>query len=219
MLICSYNSGMRHIRQATRVRATDYLIQRLTPLVSFPVHSLIQQNENGEVIILLHVHDDTEFDPEAPDPFTISGYEEHRDSIKQCAYSIINASKRMSHYPENVDWTDGLEPPMRWRDMEEVIFTHVPLFERYAYKAIGLRLMRQESDILISVLLDLIEKDIGFLPMHDGIMVPENKERLTRDLVLKHYNLITGQRINVKRKEISRPPQEPLHRPLVLSHC
>jgi hypothetical protein len=170
-------------------------------------------------VALLHVEDGTEFDPEAPDPFTISGYEEHRDGIKQCAYSIINASKRMSHYPEDVDWADGSKPPMRWRDMEEVIFTHVPLFERYAYKAIGLRLMRQESDILISVLLDLIEKDIGFLPMHDGIMVPEPKEQLTRDLMLKHYRAITGQWINVKRKEIMRPPQEPSDPPLALCHC
>jgi hypothetical protein len=323
-LICNYNSGMRHIREATRVRATDYLIQSLSPLLSLPVHQLIQRNEDAEVILLrgikqgkdsgeqveyidtpetdrfraevrrinqhlrqhpchydgnlkvnymadhivrifnngdwqqggrlygywpmnirknerpylsidgepvadldfgscfvalLHVHDGTEFDPLAPDPFTINGYENLRDGIKQCAYSIINASKRMSHYPEDVDWADRSKPTMRWRDMEEVIFTHVPLFERYAYKAIGLRLMRQESDVLIALLLDLIERGIGFVPCHDGLMIPESKKQLTHDLMLKHYEAITGQRIKIKEKTIRRPLQEPTERPLVLTHC
>jgi hypothetical protein len=309
-LICRYSSGMRHIRGATRVRPTDHLIQRLTSLLSLPIRSLIQQQEDAEVIhlrgakkgkgsgeqvdytdtpatdrfraevkrinqhlrqhpchyagklrvnlmddhvvrifnngdwqqggrlygywpmnlpsgerpylsidgepladldfgscfvALLHVADGTEFDPEAPDPFTISGYENLRDGIKQCAYSIINASKKMSHYPEDVDWADGSKPPMRWRDMEEVIFTHVPLFERYAYRATGLKLMRQESDILISVLLDLIKNGVGFVPMHDGIMVPESKKQLTDALMLKHYQTITGQSIKIKDKTISKP--------------
>jgi hypothetical protein len=215
-LICSYNTGMRHIRQATRVKATECLIQSLTPLLSLPIHSLIKWRKDAEVILLrgtkkgkdsgeqvnytdtpeterfraevrlinqhlrqhpcryvgrlkvnlmqdyvirifnngdwrqggrlygywpmnlasgerhhlsidgepladldfgscfvalLHVQDGTEFDPEAPDPFTISGYEEHRDTIKQCAYSILNTPKRISRYPEGVI-EKGSVPPL-----------------------------------------------------------------------------------------------------------
>ena len=39
--------------------------------------------------------------------------------------------------------------------MEEIIFTHVPLFERYAYKALGLKLMRRES------LAEIVNKSIN----------------------------------------------------------
>lgn len=309
MLTCSYNSGMRHIRQATRVRATDYLIQRLSPLLSLPVHCLIQWQEEAEVILLrgikqgkdsgeqveytdtpetdrfraevrrinqhlrehpchyagtekvnlmqdhvvrifnnsdwqqggrlygywpmnlssghrhhlsidgepladldfgscfvalLHVKDGTEFDPEAPDPFTISGYEEHRDIIKQCAYAILNAPKRISRYPEGVIGK-GSVPPLSWRQMEEVIFDHIPLLKKHKYSAIGLSLMRKESDILTAVLLDLIELGIGFVPMHDGIMVPVSKKQLTHALMLRHYQAITGQSIRIKEKMISKP--------------
>jgi hypothetical protein len=308
-LICRYNSGMKHIREATRVRPTDHLIQRLTSLLSLPIRSLIQQQEDAEVIhlrgskrgkdsgeqvnytdtpetdrfraevkrinqhlrqhpchyagkrkinlmddhvvrifnngdwqqggrlygywpmnlpsgerpylsidgepladldfgscfvALLHVADGTEFDPEAPDPFTISGYEEHRDLIKQCAYSILNASKGISHYPEAVI-EKGSAPPLPWRQMEAVIFEHIPLFRKYSYSAIGLGLMRKESDILIAILMDLIKEGIGFITMHDGLMIPRSKKHIASNLMLKHYQAITGQRIKIKEKTISKP--------------
>jgi len=308
-LTCSYTGGMRHIREATRVRPTDYLIQSLTPLLSLPIHSVIQWREDAEVIFLrgtkkgkdsgeqveytdtpetdrfreevrrinqhlrrhpchytgerrinlmqdhvvrifnngdwqqggrlygywpmnlssgerpylsidgepvadldfgscfvalLHVEDGTEFDPDTPDPFTISDYEEHRDTIKQCAYAILNAPKRIARYPEGVI-EKGSVPPLSWRQMEAAIFDHIPLFKKHKYSAIGLRLMRRESDILIAVLLDLIERGIGFVPMHDGIMVPASKKQLTHALMLKHYQAITGQSIKIKEKTISKP--------------
>lgn len=308
-LICSDTGSMRHIRQATRVIPTDYLIQRLTPLISLPIHRLIRRNEDAEVILLrgmregkesgeqveyidtpdterlreevrrinqhlmkhpfhytgehrvnlmqdhvvrifnngdwqqggrlygywpmnlasdqrhhlsidgepltdldfgscfvalLHVEDGTEFDPEAADPFTISGYEEHRDIIKQCAYAILNTPKRISRYPEGVI-ASGSKPPLTWKQMEAVIFDHVPLFRKYSYSNIGPKLMRMESDILIAILLDLIKGGVGFIPMHDGIMVPASKKQLTSNLMLKHYNAITGQSIKIKEKTIRKP--------------
>ncbi|GEO16230.1 hypothetical protein [Microvirga aerophila] len=164
-------------------------------------------------VALLHVYDGAKFDPDAPDPFLIEGYERQRDVIKQCAYAILNADHRMKNYPENIAQEHGSRPPLSWRDMEQVIFTHVPLFKQYAYTALGLRLMRTESNILIAVLLDLIERGIGFIPMHDGIMVPESKKLLTRDLMLKHYHAVTGQRINVKEKTIKRLSVTPFDHP------
>jgi hypothetical protein len=156
-------------------------------------------------VALLHVHDGTEFDPEAPDSFNVKGYEELRDIIKQCAYSILNASRRIKNYPEDIAQEDGSRPSLRWSEMEELIFLHIPLFQQYAYTAVGLTLMRLESDILISVLLDLIERGVGFIPMHDGIMVPESQKDLTRHLMLKHYRAITGQGIKIKEKTIRKP--------------
>lgn len=311
----NHHGDLRCVRQATTVRPTDYLIQCLTPLLSFPIHSLTQWRQDTEVIhlrlktqgkgkassseqvdytethetnalraevwqinqhlkahpchyagqhpvnlmqdhvvrifnngdwqqggrlyeywpmnlpkaerhhlsidgepladldfgscfvALLHVHDGTEFDPNAPDPFLIEGYEPYRDIIKQCAYSILNASRRIKNYPEDIAQEDGSRPPLRWREIEELIFLHMPLVEQYAYTAVGLRLMRKESDILIAVLLDLIERGIGFVPMHDGIMVPESKREVTRHLMLKHYRAITRQGIKVKEKTIRKPPE------------
>jgi len=161
-------------------------------------------------VALLHVYDGTEFDPDAPDPFMIEGYEPQRELIKQCAYAILNAPHRIKNYPEKISQEDGSRPSMPWRMMEEVVFTHVPLFEAYAYTALGLKLMRLESDILIRVLLDLIERGIGFIPMHDGIMVPQSKKQVTHNLMLRHYHALTGQRINIKEKTIRKPSQRPV---------
>jgi hypothetical protein len=160
-------------------------------------------------VALLHVHDGSEFNPDAPDPFFIEGYEQQRDMIKQSAYAILNSDHRMKNFPGNVAQDNGSRPPISWKEMEALIFAHVPLFEQYAYTASGLRLMRKESDILIVVLLDLIEQGVGFIPMHDGIMVPESQKELTRDLMLKHYRAITGQGIKIKEKTINVPSQNP----------
>jgi hypothetical protein len=156
-------------------------------------------------VALLHVYDGTEFDPDGPDPFLIEGYEELRDIIKQCAYSILNASRRIKNYPEDIPQKDGSRPSLRWSEMERLIFLHIPLFQQYAYTAVGLTLMRKESDILIAVLLDLIERGLGFVPMHDRIMVPESKKEVARHLMLKHYRAITGQGIQIKEKTIRKP--------------
>ncbi|KFG70091.1 hypothetical protein JH26_06225 [Microvirga sp. BSC39] len=312
-ITCNYHGAYKCVREATRVRPTDDLTRRLTPLLTVPIHSLTRWRDDTEVIhlrtktqdrskgsssqqmlycdtpmtktfrgevrrinrhlknhsshydgklrvnlmhdhvarifnngdwnqggrlydywpmnlpkgerhylsidgepladldfgscfvALLHVYDGTEFDPDAPDPFKIEGYEELRDAIKQCAYSILNASRRIKNYPEDVAQEDGSRPPLRWREMEELIFVHIPLFQQYAYTAVGLTLMRKESDILVAVLLDLIERGIGFIPMHDGIMVPESKKQITRDLMLRHYRVITGQGIRIREKAIRKP--------------
>lgn len=155
-------------------------------------------------VALLHVYDGSQFDPLAPDPFRIEGHEEHRNLIKKCAYAILNAKKAITRYPEDV--ADGNQinlPP--WPIVERLIFDHVPLFRRYAYTGLGLTLMRKESDILISILLDLVERGIGFIPMHDGIMVPTSKRALTEMLMLTHYHAQTGQMISIKEKTIGRP--------------
>lgn len=308
-----YHGDLKCVREATRVRPTDYLIQCLTPVLTRPIHTLAQWREDTQVIhlrtktqdkgkassteqvpyedtsmtsafraevrrinqhlkdhpchysgqrrvnlmhdhvtrifnngdwnqggrlydywpmnlpkgerhylsidgepladldfgscfvALLHVYDGTEFDPDAPDPFKIEGYEELRDVIKQCAYSILNASRRIKNYPEDVAQEDRSRPPLRWKEMEELIFLHIPLFQQYAYTSVGLTLMRKESDILIAVLLELIERGIGFIPMHDGIMIPESEKQITRDLMLRHYRVITGQGIQIKEKTIRKP--------------
>jgi hypothetical protein len=253
---CDYHGDLKCVREATRVRPTDYLTQCLTPLLPHPIQSLTQWRTDTEVIhlrtkrkdkgkasstvqanytdtpetnalraevrrisqhlkdhpcryagnsrinlmqdhvtrifnngdwkqggrlygywpmnlpkserpylsidgepladldfgscfvALLHVYDGTAFDPDAPDPFLIEGYESLRDVIKQCAYAILNADHPMKNYPEGVAQEDGSKPSIRWRAMEEVIFSHVPLFEQYAYTGRGLTLMRLESDIL-----------------------------------------------------------------------
>ena len=141
---------------------------------------------------------------EAPDPFKVEGYEQYRDMIKQCAYAILNAPKSIKNYPEGII-ERGSVPPLSWRQMEAVIFDHIPLFEKHKYSAIGLGLMRKESDILIAVLLDLIKRQVGFIPMHDGLMVPQSKKQLVHDLMLNHYRAITGQSIKIKEKTIRKP--------------
>jgi hypothetical protein len=49
---CDYHGDLKCVREATRVRPTDHLIQCLTPLLPLPIHSLTQWREDREVIQL-----------------------------------------------------------------------------------------------------------------------------------------------------------------------
>jgi hypothetical protein len=49
---CNYHGDLKCLREATRVRPTDYLTQHLTPLLPLPIHSLTQWREDREVIQL-----------------------------------------------------------------------------------------------------------------------------------------------------------------------
>jgi len=137
------------------------------------------------------------------DPFIIPDWEKYRGHVKKAAYAILNAKHRLQHFPKGVD--KDLPPGTKWRTLEEAILKHVPLISEYAYSGIGLRLTRKESDILAEVLLELVKHDVGFIPFHDGVMVPDSKKELTKDIMLNVYKEMTGLATVVKLKQIENP--------------
>lgn len=132
------------------------------------------------------------------DPFAIPGFEDHRKLIKTAAYAILNASRRLKNYPTGLN---ELAPTgMPWHDVEAAVLANLPIISSHAYSGIGLTLQRRESDILVRVLAELILADIGFLPMHDGIMVPASHAALTHSIMLRVYREATGHSINITNK-------------------
>lgn len=142
------------------------------------------------------------------DPFIIPGWEKYRGQVKKAAYAILNAKQHLNHFPTGID--RGLPAGCKWRTLEEAVLTHVPLIDEYAYSGVGLRLTRKESDILAKVLLKLVKHDVGFIPFHDGVMVPVSKSELTKGIMLNVYEEMTGLTTVVKLKPIEKSSQQPL---------
>ncbi|MFJ5486900.1 hypothetical protein ACIKTA_04360 [Hansschlegelia beijingensis] len=158
-------------------------------------------------VSLLHAWDGRVM-PEC-DPFIIPGFESHRDFVKKASYCIINSKKPLKRCPEGL--RGDLPKGVRWKDLEPAILEHVPLVAQYAYTGAGLRLMRDESDILVSVLLGLAEAGIGFIPMHDGLMVPESQVAYAEHLMIDAYANHTGQPVRIKRTSYPDPATTPEH--------
>ena len=88
-------------------------------------------------VALLHVHDGTEFDPEAPDPFKVKGYEEYpRHNQAMCLLHPQCLSAGLRTILRTL--LRRMDQDLRsWRQMEEVIFLHIPLFQKYTYSALA----------------------------------------------------------------------------------
>ncbi len=148
-------------------------------------------------VALLHFHDGSEFDPDT-DPFIIPGFEAHRDTIKRASYAILNSPKKLTGYPDGFSKEERSK--LTWKELNGLIEKHIPIIHKYSYTGIGLTLSYHESCILINVMKMLISSDIGFVPMHDGIMVPESQKGLTSWLMRGCYYYYTKQQIKVKHK-------------------
>jgi hypothetical protein len=155
-------------------------------------------------IALLHHLDGTTFDTTS-DPFKIPGWEQYRDAIKKVSYALLNASSQLNHFPDDIknDFPNGT----RFKDVRETIFEHIPIVKEHAFTRVGLKLQRKESDILVIALLALVEKNVGFVPFHDGILVPISANEITRQAMQEAYTAITGQQPVIKEKPIPMSPE------------
>lgn len=150
-------------------------------------------------IALLHYIDGSVFDA-ATDPFNIPGWEQYRDAIKKVSYALLNAAEPMNHFPD--DMQKSFPNGTRFKDVRETIFKHIPIVKKYAFTRVGLKLQRKESDVLIKVLLTLVEKKVGFVPFHDGILVPVTAKEVARAAMGEAYTAVTGQQPVIKEKPI-----------------
>lgn len=73
-----------------------------------------------------------------------------------------------------------------------------PIIEKYVYGASANKLMLVESDIMTSVLLELMELNIPALPVHDSVVVPSRYEDTARRIMQDSYREHTGFNIVIK---------------------
>ena len=77
-----------------------------------------------------------------------------------------------------------------------ILAAHPALAEIFE-TGIGLRLMFQESQVLVAALLALADKGIPALPMHDGLMVAGSKDDLAARIMGDAAEAITGHRLPI----------------------
>ena len=138
----------------------------------------------------------------AVDPFDISGDSLERDFFKQMSYVVLNCSKPLKDFPKDPSLRNLI--PERYRKrfkvFERELFEALPIVKEYAYTGVGLELMKWESDILIDVLLCLCDHRIGFVPMHDGLMVPDSAKPLAEQAMVEAFSKRTDLEPVIKDK-------------------
>ena len=112
---------------------------------------------------------------EAPqeDPFLIPGYEEFRGTFKALAYALLNSSSLLKNSPE------GLMPPgckLSYSTLKTILILHLPILKKYLKSEIGMELMNLESRIIGRAVMNMMDRDNGFVILHDGLLVAQNSK-------------------------------------------
>ncbi|BCP55609.1 hypothetical protein K32_42260 [Kaistia sp. 32K] len=137
------------------------------------------------------------------DPYDIPGLEKHRDGAKLAMISLLSrkgdmqllAPKLKAALPEG--WTA--------RRLVEAMTLRHPAIAHLFGRDIGIELMHTESRVLMAVLLELADRGIPALPMHDGINVKWSDRAKAMEVMQSVSAKLLGVALPVKEKPIRRP--------------
>jgi len=138
--------------------------------------------------------------PHFEDAYAIPGLEQHREGAKKLINAMLNASKPLARAPKG---TRELLPVRVVVNGHDIGGGHIDLLTKLVtdfhqpvahlfYQGMGLRGMRQESDIMVRVLLNLIDQGVTALPIHDGLLVAESRAALAETAMLAAFQAVTG---------------------------
>nr|WP_319948464.1 hypothetical protein [uncultured Shimia sp.] len=142
-------------------------------------------------LLLLYGLEDAK--PPAGDLYDLSEYgipTSCRPGIKKVVQAAINASKPLGRMPKNARKT--IPQGVSLKDvLAAVEQRHPDIVHRFG-AGIGMQLMRLESDILVGVLLDLKDRNITALPIHDAVLVSGNHEAEAKDVMIRVFQEKVG---------------------------
>ena len=117
---------------------------------------------------------------------------QYRKGLKKCIQAIVNSPNVPRRVPKGV--RQHLPARCSMMDILRVVEQkHADIYSLMT-SSMGMQLFRKESDILVDVLLILKTKDITALPIHDAVVVRDDKSdkaKVVMKEVFYHHTGIT----------------------------
>jgi hypothetical protein len=124
------------------------------------------------------------------DAYTVPGLEGYRDGVKLVFNALLHRTSRMIKKPKGS--SELLPKHMSIGTVNYHIETaHKPIRD-LLYKGIGMRLFYDESQILIEVLMQLLDRGVIALPVHDAVIVAQHYQELAKSIMLAVFKEKTG---------------------------
>ncbi len=126
------------------------------------------------------------------DGYLIPNWERVRNSTKTLISVMLNTDNSNDwHVPALVKKTYKYREDTKMRLIKDIYLFHAPIAHLFG-KPLGTKFMFLESEILIDVLLELNEKAITALPIHDCVLVKGSVADKAKDIMLRVFNEHTG---------------------------
>ncbi|WP_010069709.1 hypothetical protein [Rhizobium sp. CIAT894] len=142
-------------------------------------------------------------EPPSGDLYAIPGLEEHRKEVKPLMVSLFFRNKEARRLPNGGKGALPDEWNMaRFKAAASQFHPAIiPLFDTN----VGFEMMALESEILVSILLELASNGVAALPMHDGIMVPASQKELAVETMRSVSAAKAGRPLPVVEKPVQKP--------------
>jgi hypothetical protein len=139
---------------------------------------------------LLYAHIGHPYPPQQ-DPYAIPGIPaKHREGVKKLLASLTFGPTALQRWPRGCR---DLFPAGTCREtvIRLLRHHHFPIADCFG-SLIGFELQRKESDILVAVLLNCIDRGIIVLPVHDAVLCPASRADEVEAVMLDTFMAITG---------------------------
>jgi hypothetical protein len=143
--------------------------------------------------------------------FTPEDNRRYRDAFKIMTGALFFARRKLTAYPDEA--REALAGVSLERVRTAIRATHRPIADLFE-RGIGWRLLRRESDVLVRALLDLIERGVIGLPLHDAIIVAQSQEAVAVEAMRSAFVDVTDTepvitRVTAAGKAIAYEPARP----------
>jgi hypothetical protein len=129
-------------------------------------------------------------DPPAGDLYSIPGLEAYREGIKKLMNAMLNHDKPFSRKPRKLK--PLLPKDMNIHQLQEAIRNHHHPIAHLFGTNVGQQLTLIESEIMVTVLLQLKEQGVVALPIHDCIVVREDHEEIATKVMKQVFEDMVG---------------------------
>jgi len=130
-------------------------------------------------------------DPPTQDAYLIPGLDErHREGVKKVFNALLFATKPIERFPKGT--RDMFPRRVGVQQVIEQINRIHPALRSFFCSGIGFTVMFNESQILVKALLNLIERKIVALPIHDALVVSRENAGEAKKVMLRAFKRHTG---------------------------
>jgi hypothetical protein len=136
--------------------------------------------------------------PAMQDVYRVPGYEDEmfRPGMKKFFNAMLFSTKPITRMPKEL--RTYLPLPISAAELGDAIAHYHPSLT--FFQGVGHRIQFYESQIMVSVLLDLKAQGIIALPIHDAVAVPKSRVKVVREIMADHFRSIVGIEINVNEE-------------------
>lgn len=128
--------------------------------------------------------------PPEDDVYSLLGLESHRKGVKKVFNAVLFAEKRLTRFPR--DTRALFRRSIKIGDVIERLENAHPAVKHLFFTGVGHQLQYVESEILVDVLLDMRERGLVGLPVHDAVLVPVSTVDQVREIMLDTFSAHTG---------------------------